>query len=293
MRGFVPAQASATDRESVHSVARQLQAEHCDYEIESLKVQATVDWDGNVRIVRTFEGCRPNATGRAVWQMSFRERIVGVDPNPEAASYPKFAVRQAPPDLEHEISTSSVGHWRCHRIFFPKGWRRLPHKLEDSFSFAFESYQEKALLLDPSEALKRAAVEALSHPLRGSLNFLVPYFVKRLEVSLDFPRGYEPERWDAWVWWGSEQLENVGRNLSGKGVSRTLELRSSGGHAELSADEPLAGYTFALVWTPADRQKYLEARYGGPNEQPHPDPAAPRRGRPPHPRDQQGNLRDR
>jgi len=31
--------------------------------------------------------------------------------------------------------------------------------------------------------------------------------------------------------------------------------------AELVVDEPLIGYSFAVVWTPADNQRYLEARH--------------------------------
>ena len=262
LRALVPSDSRGTDQETIHRAARQLQAEHFDFEIESLELNASVDWDGNVRIVRVVEGCRPNSTGRPVWEILFRERTVGVDPNPEAA-FPKFAVRQAPADLEYEVDSTTTDSWRQNRLFFPRGWRRSPHPIADSFSFVFETYQEQALLLDASSIAKRIVSETLRQPIRGSLNYHVPFFVRRLTVSIEFPRGYQPERWETWAWWGTGNLESVPRNLIDHGPSRSYQSQTEDGRARLVVQEPLAGYSFAVVWTPADRQRYLEARYGG------------------------------
>jgi len=93
------------------------------------------------------------------------------------------------------LTTEVNDTWKRHRLFFPKGWRRSPHKREDAFSFALESSQERAFVLDASAAVQRYSAEALTHPLRSTLSFHLPYHVRQLELGFDFPRGYEPERW--------------------------------------------------------------------------------------------------
>jgi transcriptional regulator with XRE-family HTH domain len=265
LRSLVPTTIDNPSLETLHGAARQLQAGHFDYEVETLRVNASCDWDGNVRLLRTYEGCRPNASGRPVWEVSFREQLVGAEAG-GGADLPKFDVRQAPANLDFQVSSGADGGWRIHRIFFPRGWRRSPHPREDSFSFAFEVRQPDALVLDASTAVQRAGHEGLQNPLQSSLSFHVPYFVRHLALAFDFPRPLEPERWDAWSWWGAGGMGNATRNLSGAGQCKSLSFTADGSHAELLVEEPLAGYSFAVVWTPADRQRYLEARYGAAEE---------------------------
>jgi transcriptional regulator with XRE-family HTH domain len=278
LRALVPADLPDASPDGLHSAARQLQAEHFDFEIEEIRTESVLDWDGNVRNIRTYEGCRPNAAGRPIWEILFRDRVVGRDSQEESADS-KFAVRTAPPNLECELSTTMSGDWRTNRLFFPKGWRRSPHRNEDSFAFTVESYSEQAYVLDPAAAVASDGIERI-HPFRGWFSYHLPYFASRLKIRFEMPKGYTPEKWEAWCWWGTGLLQSVSRNLAGTSASRSFELRSEGGHAELVVNEPLAGYSYALVWTPADRKKYLESRYGGPDETQAPIPNPPRRARP-------------
>jgi len=82
--------------EDRHAAARQLQSEHFDFEIDTLRFQATTDWDGNVRTVRTYDGCRPNAAGRSVWEINFRERVVGLQPDPRRPTPSSPSARSHP-----------------------------------------------------------------------------------------------------------------------------------------------------------------------------------------------------
>ena len=261
-RQVLPESLAANEDDARLQAVRRFQRDHFDYEVERLRVQVSVDWDGNVRTVRTFEGCRPNAAGRPVWEIAFRERIVGAEP-PADAPQAKFAVRQVPAGLEYHASSGTEGPWRQHRLFFPKGWRRSPEAIADSFSFVFETHQEKALPLDDATFIERSAREGLHNPLLRAYSFFLPYFLNRLEIAFDFPGDYAPERWEKWIWWGKGPLESDTRNLADAKLSRSLELQTRRGHAELLANEPVAGYTYSLVWIPASRQRYLEARYGG------------------------------
>ena len=266
MRSLVPDSVRPEGTQDALSIARQVQAAHAEYEVGCVTIAVTVDWDGNRRMIRTFRDCRPNADGRPVGKLSFRERVVGVRPEADAPEA-KFSILTKPRGLEYEVSSQTVDSWREHRVSFPKGWRRASQKSGDTFSFSLEAYQEKAYVIDTASFVARSAAEG-NRPLpQGSINYHLKHFAHRLEVSLDFPRGYEAERWDSQAWFGSEVFDGFTRNLAGKGVSRSFELRSQGDHARLVADDPLAGYTFALVWTPADPKRYLESRYGGRDDQ--------------------------
>jgi len=271
MRAIVPYAMPSPGRQRPtqveHAIARELQEKHFDFDIEEVRIQVTTDWEGNVRFIRTYERCRPNAAGRPVFEIVFREQVTGTAPEPGApepgAPEPKLQVTANPTDLAYELHTEISPTHHTHRLFFPQGWRRRSQVSRDAFSFTFEGRQQGVYVLDPSKVDPQDCRESLRQPYRGSFQFYVPHLVRRLRLEFDCPEGYSPERWDAWAWWGREPLRSVGRNLIGEGVSRHHRLTSEGGHAELVVEEPLAGYSFAIVWLPADRFDYLHARYGG------------------------------
>lgn len=262
LRQHVPADAAISDRLTPFEHARLLQAPQFDYQVGRVRSHGSVDWDGNLRLVRNFDDCRPNAEGRPISQIMFRERVVGVEPKIGDPVYPKLAVRQAPHGLEFQLETRKSSGWINHLIVFPDGWRRSSRQSEDSFCFTLETFQKNALLLDPSKRTERAQYETLQPLPTGSFAHHLVSFTQTMELSFEFPRGYEPERWQAWVWWGPGPFAAVTRNLAGKDHCRSFAFTREGGHARLVADQPLAGYHYAIVWTPADRQAYLEAKHG-------------------------------
>jgi transcriptional regulator with XRE-family HTH domain len=275
LRTLVPDDLPASTPDNLHAAARQLQAEHFDFEVEEIRTESVVDWDGNVRNLRTYEGCRPNAAGRPIWEITFRDRTVGLKTQEEGA-YPKFAVKTSPPDLECELTTLTSELFRTNRLFFPKGWRRSPHRGEDSFSFSIESYNERVYTFDTATIAQRAATEArLSNPLQSVFSYHLPFFAQRLKIRVEMPKGYRPEKWDAWCWWSNARFESVSRNLVAKGAARSFEFRTESDTAEFVINEPLAGYSYAILWTPTDRRGYLEARYGGPDEDLSNSPSSP------------------
>ncbi len=263
MKRFVPAELHPEDASAVFDTVRRFQSEDHDFEIQVSRLEAAADWDGNVRITRTIEDCRPNASGRPVGELSFSERLVGAAPGGEPPKS-SFKVLKAPKGLEFEATSERSPTGFQHRLRFPRGWKRTPQAREDAFSFSFEDHQEKGLSLETSEHIKNAEREGfhLRLPLQGTLGVYVRHLIRRLEVTLEFPKGYVPEKWEAWSWWGAGALEGATRNLSAKSC-QSLKTRFQSNRAELTAQEPLLGYTVALVWTPLDFQRYLEARYGG------------------------------
>ena len=262
LRRYVPGSTAAHDSAGgALAIARQLQAGHSDYEVGRLYAAQTIDWDGNFRIIRSYEACRPNADGRLVSQLPFRERVIGVSPHDGEPQYPKFAVRSAPDNLAYELITRKATEWISHTVFFPEGWRRASRRSDDEFCFTVELYHPNGYVLDPAKLAPRAERAALHQPPTGSFAVTVRNFTHALELSVALPDGYSPQRWQPWVWWGAEPLVTEPRNLAGNGTCRSLAFQPEGGRARLVAEQPLAGYTFAIVWTPADRQSYLEARY--------------------------------
>ena len=98
------------------------------------------------------------------------------------------------------------------------------------------------------------------------VTYRVKHLVNEFPMVLELPRGYVPDQWEAWAWWGTGALESATRNLLDR-ACRSAEFKFTGSRAELLTREPLAGYTFAITWTPLDLQRYLEARYGGSDEE--------------------------
>ena len=261
LRGYLSSPPPGRNAEAVYDTARAFQAEDFDFEIGRAVHHVTSDLDGNITLRRRFEDCRPNLVNRPVPALRFRERATGGAEH--AAAVPtKFDVLDAPPKLRYETESSRSGMYLHHRVLFPEGWRRRAHRKGDAFSFAWTSHHPKALSLDLGSFLRRAADDGLETPVKGSLNTYVRYFVRRLEVTLEFPRGYEPEQWKPCVWFGSGPLESGVRDLGDK-PCRRLEFDAEGNRAELSVAEPLAGYTFSITWIPLDTHEYLEARIGG------------------------------
>ena len=96
---------------------------------------------------------------------------------------------------------------------------------------------------------------------KGRLNVYTRHFIKRLEVKLTFPTNYEPELWQTGVGWGRDESESAAHNLHDR-VCRHLTFRPMKNEATLIVDEPLAGYSYKILWNPLDHQRFLEARQG-------------------------------
>ena len=260
LRQYAPTRNQVQAAEGGYSNVRDFQARDFEFEIGRSLIDVTADWDGNVHVLHTLEDCRPNPDGRPLYQVAFRRQVPGIEANQQAVG--RFELIKAPPQLEYEHEALPADDTIIHRIVFPRGWRRTSRQIDDSFTFVIETYQPEALVLDAERFLKRAQRKGIVMPFRGSLNTYLRYFIRKLEVVLTFPQGYEPDSLKPWVWWGHGSLEQTTRDLGARPCS-SLEFRSNNNKAHLTVDEPLAGYTFSITWAPLDPQRYIEARYGG------------------------------
>jgi len=265
LRHLVSTPGRASDSGAVHQVVRGLQAEHHEFSVEEIEFSGCVDWDGNARVTRHYRGVRPNAAGRPVWEISFRDRRVGK--SPASDGYAKFAVEEEPASLDYELESETQGEWAVNRLVFPTGWRAGLARSSDRFSFTTESFVPRVFCLDPSAEPKAPPARTLRSPFLGAFTFHIPYLARTLTVNFAFPVGYAPAKWsEPWAWSGTTPFIEVARNLAQDGVARSITMTAERHLGELRAEEPLVGYSFALVWTPADRQRYLEARHGGQGE---------------------------
>ena len=260
LRGFIPADLQRDDADLLHA-ARTHQSQAFDFEIERSRIRATSDWDGNVRFERTLEGCRPNAAQRPVFEITFRERAVGESDDGRAGpGEPSFELLTAARGVPYEHRVVRNGSWTIHRLFFPRGWRRAAQAVSDAFSFRLRSYHPRGLFLSTAQFVEEAEAAGISQEPVGRLNVYVRHFVRQLEVTLDFPEQYRPKGWQSWAQWGQGDPPSAA-NMAHH-ACRALRMKTGSSSAKLIADEPLAGYTFSIRWTPLSTQQCLEARYG-------------------------------
>ena len=237
------AEATVLDLDEDFAVARSLQRRHAELEVDRVEVHVTVDAEGNVRIVRRLTGCRPNPDV-AVLEVSFRDRV-GLPPEPAGLGELELLCIESPAGLDYRREKVFLAEQE-HRISFPHGWRTSGKRL-NGLSVEYANDLEAVFRYD-GEAPK------------GVFNYHLPFVAKSLQLSVTFPEWYEPESVEPWAWFGRARHSVVARNVQSDGVARSIRPWIQANKVQLTVNEPLAGYSYAVVWVPPDRQKVIQAK---------------------------------
>jgi hypothetical protein len=213
-------------------------ADHHGLRIEHGRYVGMVNDQGDLTVTRKLSGCFATRPRQVIF---FRDRIIGERP-------PDFAVKGSPKGLGLQMNVSIEGEWAQHRLEFPRLW--MPE--HGPFHFEFETFLQKAFVLDRDEHNRRRKTEGLA-PLkewRGDFRAPVSYAFEVLELTIVFPPSYRPAWGKPTATWGTAPLSDYDFDGVNDQTCRQSRFKPGTNEATLTLERPVPGFTFGIRWTP-------------------------------------------